>query len=137
MISRSLMCLLLFGLDGIMGREVLARGMWLRLGRLRSKVFCLRTLGGRFVFALASALCLRGSCVAVRSVCLCVGIRAMPSCFKRRTCAGRHLLFFAAAKKSRQKKAAKHRQPLCLPEGPQPVLRFTRRRLCLRALPTL
>ena len=34
------------------------------------------------------------------------GIRALPSCFKRRPCAGRHLLFFAAAKKSRQKKAA-------------------------------
>jgi hypothetical protein len=30
----------------------------------------------------------------------------MPSCFMRRPCAGRHLLFFAAAKKSRQKKAA-------------------------------
>src|SRR6266702_2402844 len=37
---------------------------------------------------------------------LCAGIRVMPSCFKRRPCAGRHLLFFAAAKKSRQKKAA-------------------------------
>nr|MDW3657443.1 hypothetical protein [Paraburkholderia terrae] len=37
---------------------------------------------------------------------LCGGIRVMPSCFKRRPCAGRHLLFFAAAKKSRQKKAA-------------------------------
>jgi hypothetical protein len=34
------------------------------------------------------------------------GIRVLPSCFKRRPCAGRHLLFFAAAKKSRQKKAA-------------------------------
>ncbi|WP_225034241.1 hypothetical protein, partial [Paraburkholderia sp. XV] len=29
---------------------------------------------------------------------LCAGIRAMPSYFKRRPCAGRHLLFFAAAK---------------------------------------
>ena len=38
--------------------------------------------------------------------CVIAGIRAMPSCFKRRPCAGRHLLFFAAAKKSRQKKAA-------------------------------
>jgi hypothetical protein len=37
---------------------------------------------------------------------VCAGIRALPSCFKRRPCAGRHLLFFAAAKKSRQKKAA-------------------------------
>jgi hypothetical protein len=31
-------------------------------------------------------------------------------CFMRRPCAGQHLLFFAAAKKSRQKKAAEHRQ---------------------------
>jgi hypothetical protein len=28
--------------------------------------------------------------------CLCAGIRVLPSCFKRRPCAGRHLLFFAA-----------------------------------------
>jgi hypothetical protein len=34
------------------------------------------------------------------------GIRVLPSCFMRCPCAGRHLLFFAAAKKSRQKKAA-------------------------------
>uniref|UniRef100_UPI00296B3C3A hypothetical protein n=1 Tax=Paraburkholderia terrae TaxID=311230 RepID=UPI00296B3C3A len=34
------------------------------------------------------------------------GIRDLLACFKRRPCAGRHLLFFAAAKKSRQKKAA-------------------------------
>ena len=38
--------------------------------------------------------------------CFFAGIRVMPTCFKRRPCAGRHLLFFAAAKKSRQKKAA-------------------------------
>jgi hypothetical protein len=44
------------------------------------------TLGGLLVFSLASAL------------------RCLP--FKRRPCAGRHLLFFAAAKKNRQKKAA-------------------------------
>jgi hypothetical protein len=37
---------------------------------------------------------------------LCAGIRVLPSCFMRRPFAGRHLLFFAAAKKSRQKKAA-------------------------------
>jgi hypothetical protein len=37
---------------------------------------------------------------------VCAGIRTLPSCFTRRPCAGRHLLFFAAAKKSRQKKAA-------------------------------
>src|SRR5690349_9612671 len=34
------------------------------------------------------------------------GIRDSLSRFTRRRCAGRHLLFFAAAKKSRQKKAA-------------------------------
>ncbi|WP_162600893.1 hypothetical protein [Paraburkholderia sp. C35] len=33
------------------------------------------------------------------------GIRVMLSCRMRRPCAGQHLLFFAAAKKSRQKKA--------------------------------
>ncbi|WP_353556123.1 hypothetical protein [Paraburkholderia terrae] len=38
--------------------------------------------------------------------CLCAGIRVLLACFTRRPCAGRHLLFFAAAKKSRQKKAA-------------------------------
>src|ERR1700756_1107398 len=77
------------------------------------------------LFALAFALCLRASCVApvglalrwhprydlpLHALPLCAylfaGIRVMPSCFKRRPCAGRHLLFFAAAKKSRQKKAA-------------------------------
>jgi hypothetical protein len=36
----------------------------------------------------------------------CAGIRVMTYPFTRRPCAGRHLLFFAAAKKSRQKKAA-------------------------------
>ena len=36
----------------------------------------------------------------------CAGIRELLSSFRRRPCAGRHLLFFAAAKKSRQKKAA-------------------------------
>jgi hypothetical protein len=34
------------------------------------------------------------------------GIRELLARFRRRPCAGRHLLFFAAAKKSRQKKAA-------------------------------
>ncbi|WP_224101777.1 hypothetical protein, partial [Paraburkholderia caribensis] len=29
------------------------------------------------------------------------GIRELLACFRRRPCAGRHLLFFAAAKKSR------------------------------------
>ncbi len=40
------------------------------------------------------------------SLSLCAGIRVTLARFKRRPCAGRHLLFFAAAKKSRQKKAA-------------------------------
>ncbi|MFP3553683.1 hypothetical protein SB861_23640, partial [Paraburkholderia sp. SIMBA_049] len=38
--------------------------------------------------------------------CVFAGIRDLLACFKRRPGAGRHLLFFAAAKKSRQKKAA-------------------------------
>jgi hypothetical protein len=42
---------------------------------------------------------------------LFAGIRDAPSSFKRRPCAGRHLLFFAAAKKSRQKKAAHTANP--------------------------
>src|SRR5246127_2012332 len=86
------------------------------------------------LFALAFALCLRASCVApvglalrwhprydlpLHALPLCAylfaGIRVMPSCFKRRPCAGRHLLFFAAAKKSRQKKAAHTANPcVCL-----------------------
>jgi hypothetical protein len=37
---------------------------------------------------------------------VCAGIRDLLACFMRCPCAGRHLLFFAAAKKSRQKKAA-------------------------------
>uniref|UniRef100_UPI00296B2D81 hypothetical protein n=1 Tax=Paraburkholderia terrae TaxID=311230 RepID=UPI00296B2D81 len=44
-------------------------------------------------------------------VCLFAGIRVMTYPFKRRPCAGRHLLFFAAAKKSRQKKAANTANP--------------------------
>ncbi len=45
-------------------------------------------------------------CASGLFFCLCAGIRDLLACFKRRPCAGRHLLFFAAAKKSRQKKAA-------------------------------
>ncbi len=43
---------------------------------------------------------------AVWFACVCAGIRDALARFTRRPCAGRHLLFFAAAKKSRQKKAA-------------------------------
>ena len=41
---------------------------------------------------------------AAQAFCF-AGIRDVLSCFMRCPCAGRHLLFFAAAKKSRQKKA--------------------------------
>src|SRR5690349_2723 len=70
---------------------------------------------GVLVFVLAAAVCfcfcwhprfvsvLQASPVCV---CLCAGIRDALARFTRRPCAGRHLLFFAAAKKSRQKKAA-------------------------------
>ncbi|MEX3973597.1 hypothetical protein, partial [Paraburkholderia caribensis] len=61
-----------------------------------------------FAFALRWHPCFafvgRASPVGVFS--LCAGIRELLSSFTRRPCAGRHLLFFAAAKKSRQKKAA-------------------------------
>src|SRR5690242_15632226 len=46
-----------------------------------------------------------GFCFLLFASC-CAGIRDFLSCFMRCPCAGRHLLFFAAAKKSRQKKAA-------------------------------
>ena len=52
-----------------------------------------------FWFSLASA------------VCSFAGIRVMHLVCKRCPCAGRHLLFFAAAKKSRQKKAANTANP--------------------------
>ncbi|WP_224028209.1 hypothetical protein, partial [Paraburkholderia caribensis] len=64
-----------------------------------------------FAFAVASASWLRASCSAVRCSCLFTGIRVLLACFRRRPCAGRHLLFFAAAKKSRQKKAAHTASP--------------------------
>ncbi|WP_176056928.1 hypothetical protein [Paraburkholderia caribensis] len=69
-------------------------------------------------FALAFAVWVCGSGVAGRPFVsvrhaspfgvfgLCAGIRDSLARFRRRPCAGRHLLFFAAAKKSRQKKAA-------------------------------
>jgi hypothetical protein len=62
---------------------------------------------GVLVFALAFAICLRASGASRLGVFrLCAGIRELLARFTRRPCAGRHLLFFAAAKKSRQKKAA-------------------------------
>jgi hypothetical protein len=60
-----------------------------------------------FVSALqALLLCgIRDFFLVLRALPLC-GIREFVSVCMRRPCAGRHLLFFAAAKKSRQKKAA-------------------------------
>jgi len=68
------------------------------------------TLGALLVFALASAVAFsrRGR---VRYAGLFAGIRDLLSSFTRCPCAGRHLLFFAAAKKSRQKKAAHTANP--------------------------
>ncbi|WP_343654985.1 hypothetical protein, partial [Paraburkholderia caribensis] len=63
-------------------------------------VFLLLLLRWRPCFAFVG----RASPVGVFS--LFAGIRDSLARFKRRPCAGRHLLFFAAAKKSRQKKAA-------------------------------
>ena len=62
--------------------------------------------GPVLVFARAYALCLRA------------GIRDSLACFERCPCAGRHLLFFAAAKKSRQKKAAHTASPCSYPRAP-------------------
>jgi hypothetical protein len=50
---------------------------------------------------------------------LCAGIRALLACFTRCPCAGRHLLFFAAAKKSRQKKAAHTASPCSCLRAPK------------------
>ncbi|WP_224030543.1 hypothetical protein, partial [Paraburkholderia caribensis] len=47
-----------------------------------------------------------------------LGIRVMLLVRKRRPCAGRHLLFFAAAKKSRQKKAAHTASTCFYPRAP-------------------
>ena len=47
------------------------------------------------------------------SICFFAGIRNALSLFMRCPCAGRHLLFFSAAKKSRQKKAA-HTASACV-----------------------
>ncbi len=50
---------------------------------------------------------------------LCAGIRELLARFTRRPCAGRHLLFFAAAKKSRQKKAAHTASPCSCLRAPK------------------
>ena len=97
-----------------LARAWFGEGVWVGFGFYASRRgwcvlgFCLLRERPRFVvsdgglvlaFARASAHCLRA------------GIRALPSRFTRCPCAGRHLLFFAAAKKSRQKKAAHTANP--------------------------
>ncbi|WP_238267434.1 hypothetical protein, partial [Paraburkholderia terrae] len=53
--------------------------------------FCLRRWWGFRFLALR---------MLVGLLVFAVGIRVLLACFRRRPCAGRHLLFFAAAKKS-------------------------------------
>jgi hypothetical protein len=62
---------------------------------------------GLFLFC-CWAVCAAGSAVCLRRWPLLVFMSVYLYC----PCAGRHLLFFAAAKKSRQKKAGSHRQLL-------------------------
>jgi hypothetical protein len=61
---------------------------------------------GVLVFAMAAPLAPSRRRRSFWFACACAGIRDSLARFTRRPCAGRHLLFFAAAKKSRQKKAA-------------------------------
>ena len=104
-----------------LARAWFGEGVWVGFGFYASRRgwcvlgFCLLRERPRFVvsdgglvlaFARASAHCLRA------------GIRALPSRFTRCPCAGRHLLFFAAAKKSRQKKAAHTASPCSYPRAP-------------------
>jgi hypothetical protein len=96
-------------------------------GCLRGRISCagirdapLRRGRCRCVVALCvgirDALLRRGRCRCV--VALCVGIRDALLRRGRCPCAGRHLLFFAAAKKSRQKKAAHTASPRSYPRAP-------------------
>ncbi len=68
---------------------------------------------------------------------LCAGIRDLLACFTRRPCAGRHLLFFAAAKKSRQKKAAHTASANYCLRAPKRFLRFIRQSRHSCSLPAL
>src|SRR5690349_14372791 len=70
-------------------------------------------------FALAAGLCLRGAGYALRCFVFFAGIRDALARLTRRPCAGRHLLFFAAAKKSRQKKAAHTASPCSCLRAPK------------------
>src|SRR5689334_13921611 len=79
-----------------------------------------RCLGGVFVFL---RLLRRWRSFWFWFACAFAGIRVLLACFRRRPCAGRHLLFFAAAKKSRQKKAAHTASPCSHPRAPNvPIL---------------
>src|SRR5690349_13370661 len=91
------------------------------LGRVRDVTFVVcASRFGVLAFAVVSAI---RFCFCF---CFCflpfafafAGIRELLAYFTRRPCAGRHLLFFAAAKKSRQKKAAHTASPCSCPRAP-------------------
>ncbi|MCO4881228.1 hypothetical protein, partial [Paraburkholderia caribensis] len=74
--------------------------LWFEVGFGFGFGFCLATLGGVCFFAGLRDLS-SGFMRWRLDVWLCAGIRFTLARFTRRPCAGRHLLFFAAAKKSR------------------------------------
>ena len=95
------------------------RGLITGLMQVDVGVFLSATLGAGLLLLLLLRwqlrLLLRGAGGFVWCFGLCAGIRVLLACFTRCPCAGRHLLFFAAAKKSRQKKAAHTANPcVCL-----------------------
>jgi hypothetical protein len=75
---------------------------------------------GRVVYSRCGGVfvCLRRFLTRWRADLHIAGIRAAPMRRGRCPCAGRHLLFFAAAKKSRQKKAAHTASPCFCPRAP-------------------
>jgi hypothetical protein len=101
-------------------REEGENAILLRLAPVRAPVRRLRDtpcVASVLVFVLASG----GWCLLRKwcgLVCVFAGIRDALARFTRRPCAGRHLLFFAAAKKSRQKKAAHTASPASYPRAP-------------------
>ncbi len=74
--------------------------------------------GGRVLLLFLPLLLLFAFCLCFFCFCFFAGIRVLLAHFTRRPCAGRHLLFFAAAKKSRQKKAAHTASPCSHPRAP-------------------
>ncbi|ALL67995.1 hypothetical protein K788_00004855 [Paraburkholderia caribensis MBA4] len=98
--------------------------VWVGFARGRKRIFAVwegatfyRIGGGRMAFGalglrlrfvfVAGAVWFACGFAGIRDLLFAfAGIRDSLACFTRRPCAGRHLLFFAAAKKSRQKKAA-------------------------------